>query len=126
MIIDTIQMDSSLRFTLLDQTQHYFGGYYHVKVLAYCDIPLQLSCFENDSEFDHAVTLLGNSVRFERILDKMAVPASDVEAVRNQLIRTFQETAAVYLSSSDFACGFVRSEFQKRPKKSPRTHISRA
>lgn len=117
MIIETITLDSALSITLLDQTRHYFGGYYHVKVLAYCDIPLEQSYFENDAEFSAAVVKMGTSVRFERVLEKMAVPESGIETVRRQLTQAFHETTITYLSVPDFAPRFVRCEYQKRIKK---------
>ncbi len=126
MIIDTISLDSELFITLLDQTRHYFGGYYHVKVLAYCDIPLKQSYFENDADFDHAVVKMGLSVRFERVLEKMAVPESGIELVRSQLMRAFSETTRSYLAVPNFVPSFVRSEYQKCLKKNPHTRSSRA
>ena len=126
MIIETIIIGPALSITLLDQTRHYFGGYYHVKVLAYCDIPLEQSYFENDAEFSAAVAKMGTSVRFERVLEKMAVPESGIESVRSQLTQTFHETTIAYLSVSDFAPRFIRSEYQKFVKKPSQTQNSRA
>lgn len=117
MILETITLDSALCMTLLDQTSHYFGGYYHVKVLVFCDVPVRQSYFEDAAEYNDVVTLLGESVRFERILEKMAVPESGIESVRNQLTQTFHETSGSYLSVPDFAARFIRSEYQKRTKK---------
>ncbi|OGU17675.1 MAG: hypothetical protein A2076_06195 [Geobacteraceae bacterium GWC2_53_11] len=117
MILETITLDSALCMTLLDQTRHYFGGYYHVKVLVFCDVPVRQSYFEDVAEYNDVVTLLGESVRFERILEKMAVPESGIESVRNQLTQTFHETSGSYLSVPDFAARFIRSEYQKRAKK---------
>lgn len=125
MIIDTITLDSALCITLLDQTRHYFGGYFHVKVLAYCDIQLKKSYFENDAEFSDAVGKMGASVRFERVLEKMAVPESEIEPVRSQLTQDFHETTRAYLSVPDFAPRFVRSEYQKRAKKTFQIQSSR-
>ncbi len=118
MIIETITLDSDICITLLDQTRHYFGGYYHVKVLAYCDIPLKLSYFENDAEYCDAAGKMGTCVRFERVLEKMAVPESGIVTVRSQLTQAFHDTAKAYLSTPDFAPRFVRSEYQKHVKKS--------
>lgn len=126
MIIESIKLDSSFSITLLDQTSHYFGGYFHVKVLAYCDIPLEQCYFESPSEFNRAVEKMGQSVRFERVLEKMAVPESGIEIVRKQLVNAFHETAASYLSTADFAPRFVRSEYQKCMKKSSQIRSSRA
>ena len=117
MIIETITLDSALRITLLDQTRHYFGGYFHVKLLAFCDIPLERAYFEHEAEFRDAVGKMGPSVRFERVLEKMAVPESGIEAVRSQLIQAFHETAGTYLAVPDFAPRFVRSEYRKCVKK---------
>jgi hypothetical protein len=124
-IIDTITLDSALSITLLDQTRHYFGGYFHVKVLAYCDIPLKKVYFENDAEFGDAVLEMGQSVRFERLLEKMAVPESEIESVRSQLVQAFHETTRAYLSTPDFAPRFVRSEYQKCVKKTSQIRSSR-
>ena len=125
MIIQTITLDSALRITLLDQTRHYFGGYYHVKVLAFCDIPLEQSYFESDSDFRDAVGKMGSSVRFERVLEKMAVPEAEIETVRSQLTQAFHETTRTYLSVPDFAPRFVRSEYQKRVKTASQIRIPR-
>ncbi|MGB9081242.1 MAG: hypothetical protein WCD00_08075 [Desulfuromonadaceae bacterium] len=116
MIIETITLDSALCITLLDQTRHYFGGYFHVKVLAYCDIPLEQSYFDNAADYSDAVKKMGTSVRFERVLEKMAVPESGIESVRTLLTQAFHETTRAYLSTPDFPSRFVRSEYQKRGK----------
>ena len=125
MIIDTITLDSALCITLLDQTRHYFGGYFHVKVLAYCDIPLKQGYFNDGAEFSDAVSKMGASVRFERVLEKMAVPESGIESVRSRLTQAFHETTKAYLSVPDFAPRFVRSEYRKHVKKTSQIRSSR-
>lgn len=125
MIIETITLDTGLCITLLDQTRHYFGGYFHVKVLAYCDIPLEQEYFENGAEYSAAVEKMGTTVRFERVLEKMAVPESGLESVRSQLTQAFHETTRAYLSAPDFAPRFVRSEYQKCVKKTSQIRSSR-
>ncbi len=113
MIIETIILDSDLSIILLDQTSHYFGGYFHVKVLVLCDIPLNQSYFKDAAEYRHAVGKMGTSARFERVLEKMAVPESEIESVRSLLIQAFHDTSEAYLSTPDFAPRFVRSEYQR-------------
>ena len=124
MILETIPLGESLSITLLNQTRHYFGGYYHVKLLAYCDIPLEQSYFDTAEEFSTVVAKMGATVRFERVLEKMAVPESEIASVLSQLSSAFHETAVTYLSSPAFAPGFVRSQYQKCIQKAP--HIQRA
>lgn len=125
MIIETITLNSDLTVTLVDQTQHYFGGYYHVKVLAYCDIPLEKSYFADAAEFSLAVELMGMTVRFERLLEKMAVPESEISDVRNALTRCFHATTKKYIAVPDFPLRFVQTEYVKRTKKSAHIRIPR-
>jgi hypothetical protein len=126
LIIETVILDSGLSIILLDQTRHYFGGYFHVKVLVFCDIPLEQRYFENDADYASAVKKMGTTVRFERFLDKMAVPESEIESVRSQLIQAFHETTKAYLSTPDFAPRFARSEYLKYLKKPSQIQSSRA
>lgn len=125
MILETILADNGFCITLLDQTLHYFGGYYHVKVLAYGDIPIERCCFDDDSEFCDAIVKIGSSVRYERVLEKMAVPESDIDSVREQLLRDFRKTASAYLVAPDFVCRFIRSEYRKSLQKNSRFNSAR-
>ena len=117
--ISTIDVNHFIYLTLSDETSHYFGGYYHVKVLAFCDVPLSAVFFDSNSEFLDARDLMGDSVRFERTLEKMAVPENEIAHVRSQLVDAFNETTLGYISTPDFAGRFVRSAYLKcRSKKS--------
>ena len=125
-IIETIPLHGGLCLTLSDQTRHYFGGYYHVRVHVCCDVPLEQSSFSGEAEYLHALKTMGQQVRFERLLEKMAVPETDIAAVRSRLISNFRKTGIAYLAQPDFASRFVRNEFLKRTKSAPRTGIARA
>lgn len=111
-IITTMELNSGLCITLSDQTRHYFGGYYHVKVLAHCVVPLDRCYFDDDVQYLDACNRLGDSVVFERILEKMAVPEQEITSVRNQLVDAFKQTAVSYLSAPDFDRRLVRNEYR--------------
>lgn len=76
-------------------------------------MPVLESFFDNCAEFMDAKSRMGETVRFERILEKMAVPENEKVSVRNQLIHAFNDTAVVYLSAPDFASRFVRTAYLK-------------
>lgn len=76
-------------------------------------MPVLESFFDNSAEFMEARSMMGETVRFERILEKMAVPENERMSVRNQLIHAFNETTVVYLSAPDFASRFVRTAYLK-------------
>ena len=121
-IISTNKLNDLLNVTLCDETRHYFGGYYHVKVLAFCDVPILGAFFNSSNDFLDARSRMGDSVRFERVLEKMAVPQDEIESVRSRLVIAFNETTLYYLAVPDFAERFVRSAYLKLINKSVRQH----
>ncbi len=123
--IMTLNLDSGLIITLSDETRHYFGGYYHIKVLAHCNVPLVRDYFDDETQYLDACKKLGDYVRFERILEKMAVPEDEIISVRNQLVGAFTETATRYLSAPDFDRLLVRKEYRIRQGKSLNKYTSR-
>jgi hypothetical protein len=120
-IVETINLDSGLVIELDDQTSHYFGGYFHVRIQVRCAVELKQEYFASAEEYVAAAGLMGNAALFERSLEKMAVPEAEVGAVRDQLISAFRENANSYMASPDFAARFLKSEFVKRTKKPLRT-----
>lgn len=96
-----------------DVSRHYFGGYYHIRLQVTADVPLCLAWFGTAAEYEDALRQLGKSVRFSRILEKMAVPLDEVADVRNALLDSFEANLLGYLSRPDFPCRFVLSEYAK-------------
>jgi len=107
-----IELESGLRLTFQDESSHYFGGYFHVRITACCPVPLLRDYFESDAEFSLAGRMLGPAVNFERSLDKMAVPEAELAVVRSQLMDDFISSARRYLESSGFAKGVVLKEYR--------------
>lgn len=105
--------------TVKDSTSHYFGGYYHVRILISADVPVTAASFEAAADYENAVVRLGHSVPFSRILEKMAVPDAEIEVVRQQLLAAFDANVLPYLLRDDFVTSFVRSEYQKKLKSVP-------
>lgn len=105
--------------TVTDCTRHYFGGYYHVRILVSADVPVTSTSFETVADYDDAVARLGHSLAFSRTLEKMAVPAAEIDSVRLQLIDAFDANVLPYLQRDDFVPGFVRSEYRKKMKSVP-------
>lgn len=124
-IISTNKLNDFVNVTLYDETRHYFGGYFHVKVLAYCDVPICESFFDILTDFLDARSRLGESVRFERVLEKMAVPQDEIEAERSRLVEAFYKTTLAYLAAPDFAERLVLSTYQKLINKSARPYSDR-
>jgi hypothetical protein len=121
-IIKTCALGGGLLATVSDLTRHYFGGYYHVRIQVSADVPVTAHAFAEEPEYRDAVSCLGASVCFSRTLEKMAVPDSEIDAVRQQLLTSFDTTMLPYLMRNDFADSFVRSEYRKALKSWPVLH----
>jgi hypothetical protein len=115
-IIKTCELGSGIQATISDQTCHYFGGYYHVRIQISADVAVSADAFADASEYQDAVKRLGPIVRFNRTLEKMAVPDSEIDVVRQHLLTSFDTHMLPYLLRADFADSFVLSEYRKALK----------
>jgi hypothetical protein len=118
-IIKTLVLGDGVTATVKDLTSHYFGGYYHVRIQVSADVHVTAASFAAVADFEDAVIRLGKSVSFCRILEKMAVPETEIDSVRQQLLAAFDTNVLPYLLREDFAPGFVRSEYNKKLKSVP-------
>ena len=96
-----------------DVSSHYYGGYYHVRLQVTAEVPLCGDWFGSLSEYEDALGRLGTTVCFKRTLEKMAVPATEVDAVRFRLLESFETNVLAYLCRPDFPSRFVLSVYGK-------------
>ena len=115
-IIRTCTLGGGVRAVISDHTRHYFGGYYHVRILVSADVPVSAGAFADASEYQDAVQRLGTFVSFCRSLEKMAVPEGELNVVRQHLLASFDTNLLPYLQRADFADSYVLSEFRKAVK----------
>lgn len=119
-VIKEYDLGGGIIARLRDGTRHYFGGYYHVRIEVSADITLSASFFADADEYRAALRLLGDRIRFHRVLEKMAVPESGIKAARQGLLEAFDSNVLPYLSRPDFPERFMRSEYTKCMKSSAR------
>ncbi|KAB0666626.1 hypothetical protein F6V25_04195 [Oryzomonas japonica] len=119
-IVREYDLGGGITARLRDETRHYFGGYYHVRIEVSADIPLSASPFAGPEEYQAARRLLGERIRFRRVLEKMAVPETDIATARQSLLEAFDANVLPYLSRPDFPERFMRSEYAKCLKSSAR------
>lgn len=112
-LIREYELADGAKARIHDVSRHYFGGYYHVRLQVTADVPLHAAWFENSAEYEAALGRFGKTVRFSRMLEKMAVPQSDLVAVRTALLDAFAANLHGYLSRADFPRRFVLSECAK-------------
>lgn len=118
-LIKVCVIGGSVNATVSDQTRHYFGGYYHVRILVSAEVPVTADLFDVAADFEDAAVRLGQTVTFSRTLEKMAVPENEIDTVRQQLLDAFDANVLPYLLRDDFMPGFVRGEYRKKLKAVP-------
>lgn len=106
-------LSDDLRVVVCDATSHYYGGYYHVCLLIQADVELDSAWFDSTATCADARRRLGGLVRFARKLEKMAVPESDLEEVRQSLLESYEKNVLPYVTHGDFPRRFVLSEYTK-------------
>ena len=115
--ISSYDLAEGLRAVVRDETRHYYGGYFHVCLRVEADVVLVASWFESPSLFKDACGLLGSTIRFSRVLEKMAVPINEVDGVKQALLKSFETNLIPYLVRPDFPGCFAISEYVKALKK---------
>jgi hypothetical protein len=105
-----------LRAVVRDETRHYYGGYFHVTLRVEADVTLVAGWFESPALFEDACGRLGSTIRFCRTLEKMAVPGDEVDAVKQDLLSSFESNLLPYLARPDFPSRFAISEYGKSLK----------
>ncbi len=113
-------LDNGLSVAVADVSRHYYGGYWQVAIELSTAVPVTEELFDSSSSWQDARRVLGDSVCFVRRLDKMAVPASDMERVRDELLQRMKMNMLPLLSSDRFATCFVATEYRQRLKKNIR------
>jgi len=115
-VMKTYTLGDGIRATASDHTRHYFGGYYHVRIQVSADVPVSAGAFAEESEQLDALRRLGPFVSFSRTLERMAVPDSEIDAVRQHLLASFDTNELPYLVRAGFADSFIQSEYRKALK----------
>jgi len=113
----TIELDNGLCLELRDQSNRYFGDYHRIKIEVSCDIPLRGEFFggnPDDPQLQTARRLYGDSLRFERSLERMGVAGAEVENVREELVESFLKSSAAYLEHPEFVARYVQRQLQLR------------
>lgn len=112
-IIRECNLADGVRAVIHDVSSHYYGGYYHVRLQITAEVPLCSDWFASESVYDDALRCLGTSVCFKRTLEKMAVPSTEIDTVKSELLKSFETNVLTYLLRPDFPSRFVLSEYVK-------------
>lgn len=112
----SIELPNGLNFRFFDRTKHYFGGFYHVKIEVCSKIIINSVCCTFSELQLQAASVLGDSVRYSKILGRMGVLESEIQNVRGQLMSQFIESSYAYLATPSFPSVVILKELEKIQK----------
>ncbi|GAM11558.1 hypothetical protein OR1_03874 [Geobacter sp. OR-1] len=122
-ILREIRLDNTVLVRFIDQTTHYYGGFFHVSVLVVCEVGVIPEHCSAGLNYEETVMLLGPTALFKKRLDRMGVPQEEIESMKTQLIDQFWEFSRGYLSDSTFPCRLISAEAIKLRKDKSRNPL---
>jgi hypothetical protein len=90
-----------------DCSNRYFGAYWRLCLDVRCRIALAGRLFA--AELENASSMLGESVEYNRRLERMGVAEEDLASVRQQLVDSFLASTRSYLEDPDFPARLIAS-----------------
>ena len=112
-ILNEVHLENGLTVRLIDQTHHYFGGYYRVVLEIRCEIRVIRDFFSDQGKFAAALSLLGHTVAYSRRVEQLGVPATERVAAIERLSSHFHTNSLSYFGTPQFPEKMVRSELVK-------------
>jgi hypothetical protein len=120
-LIKTIELGNGLKLEFYDISRKLAGDRWYVAVIARIDIPMIDSLPTNQHLSHYSVeelrNALGESVRFQQILERHYIDEREKDDLLNSLMNSFIKRTLKYLSLHDFPGKFVLKEFQAYRKR---------
>ncbi len=113
-VVQEISLANGLTVRFLDQTYRYYGDFYRVVLEVTCDVPLKCDYFVDANEFESARKLVEEPLRYQRHLEKMGVPSTEISRVIDRLITNFSNHSLSYFSSPQFPRKMILAEMRKK------------
>ena len=111
------ELSNGLTLFVYDATRRYYEDYHLVRLEIVCETPVLAEYFDTDEQYSEARELLGESVVYRRLLEKMGVPYREIAVARESLVKGFENNALRYFSVEGFSRKLVLSEFAKAREK---------
>jgi hypothetical protein len=113
-VIRTWRLANGLTIEVEDDTINYYGDYYHVRLFIRCPVEVKPGYLESSKEspyYDRIVATLGSVTEYRREIVKAGVPGREVAAVKEYVLRKFEENALPYFEREGFSERLVQKRF---------------
>ncbi len=117
-------LGNGLQINFADESNRYFGDYHRVSVVTtiICNLHDLPSTNPEEAGFRRlAIETFGDELRIVKRFERMAVPTTDIDAVRAALVEDYLRHASTYLARPGYPSSLVDAELKKR--RAPRFHV---
>lgn len=112
-LLNKIDLPNGLAVNFYDRSCHYYGGFFHVSILAQIEFEFSAALCPAGQNYDEAVSILGRTVRYGQKLERMGVKSEDTDSVKALLIEKFIEASKGYISDQAFPARIISAELLK-------------
>lgn len=106
----------SLRF--FDQTNRYFGDYHRLRIVVEIELNLSNELLTDPELLVAAKKRFGASLTTNKVLERMGVPGGRVNALRAELVASYQTEVQSYLCRPEVPLRLLRAELANKPSAS--------
>ena len=120
--IKTLSLKNGLSLHLMDASKKIAGDRWYVCLKARMDIPVNKVAAgfsdritaEQKIGMDDLVALLGDTVTFEKKMERNFISNEEKDAVLNAFMEAFSKLSSTYLAHPDFAGNYILNEYKKK------------
>ncbi|MCX7771193.1 MAG: hypothetical protein N2202_08980 [Proteobacteria bacterium] len=115
-ILKEYHLSNNLKVTIFDETTRYFCNYFNVILELRVPINIDESLFEEKTEFEEVCNLLGKKLIYSKIITKNAVIETELDKVKEMVIKDFEKNSLPYLEKNSFIRKFILKKLKEKKR----------
>lgn len=112
------RLTNGLYLRFFDQTNRYFGDYHRLRIVVEIELNLSNELLTDPELLTAAKKRFGASLTINKVLERMGVPGSRVDALRAELVASYQTEVQSYLIRPEVPLRLLRAELANKPSAS--------
>lgn len=112
------RLTNGLYLRYFDQSNRYFGDYHRLRIVVEIELNLGNELLTDPELLAAAKKRFGASLTTNKVLERMGVPGSRVDALRAELVASYQTEVQSYLSRPEVPLRLLRAELANKPSAS--------
>jgi hypothetical protein len=112
------RLTNGLYLRFFDESNRYFGDYHRLRIVVEIELTLSNELLTDPELLAAAKKRFGVRLTTNKVLERMGVPGSRVDALRAELVASYQTEVQSYLSRPEVPLRLLRAELANKPSAS--------